>query len=53
MNKQILKQELKLNAEALIKCNNTQERLELLIQRSNLKDMLIEILEAETNKEAA
>lgn len=41
----ILKRELVLNARALLKATTNQERLELLNQRSNLKDMLIELLE--------
>lgn len=41
----VIRRELKLNSEALLKCRNMDERLQLIIQRSNLKDMLISILE--------
>lgn len=41
----VIRRELKLNAKALLKCRNMDERLQLIIQRSNLKDMLISILE--------
>lgn len=41
----VLKNELRLNSIALLKASSSKERLDLLTQRSNLKDMLIEILE--------
>lgn len=41
----VIKRELAINAAALLKCNSLDERIQLIIQRSNLKDMLIEILE--------
>ena len=40
----VIERELRLNAVNILKSDTDYERLQLLIQRSNLKDMLIDIL---------
>lgn len=50
MNKSILKLELVINAEALKQTNNDKQTVDLLIQRANLKDLLIAVLEEENDE---
>jgi hypothetical protein len=45
----ILQRELSINAQLLLKCDNNVERLELLNQRANIKDLIIELLTAQLN----
>ncbi len=50
MNKSILKLELVINEAALLQATTTQEISDLLNQRANLKDMLIQVLEEENDE---
>jgi hypothetical protein len=52
MNIQIINKELKLNEQMILACLDDKERLQLIIQRSYLKDMLIELLYVEIEKVA-
>jgi len=51
MNIAILKKELKINELKLMNTTNPSELADLLIQRSNIKDMLIEALQACLDKQ--
>ncbi len=54
MSIQIIQSELRLNKLALQYCTNTTELIQLLNQRANLKDMMIELLQLELdNRKAA
>jgi hypothetical protein len=44
MNIEIINKELQLNEYNLSICSDNKEKLQLIIQRSYLKDMLIELL---------
>jgi hypothetical protein len=50
MNIQTINKELKLNEQLLTYCLDDKERLQLIIQRSYLKDMLIELLYTEIKR---
>ena len=51
MNIAILKRELKINELKLMNTTNPSELADLLIQRSNIKDMLIEALQTCLDKQ--
>jgi len=53
MNIQTIHNELQLNEQLLTTCDDDKQKLQLIIQRSYLKDLLIELLYMEINKEAA
>ena len=50
MNKSTLKIELVMNEEALKQATNSRTTIELLNQRANLKDLLIQVLEEENDQ---
>lgn len=52
MNVEIINKELRLNEYKLSVCLDDKEKLQLIIQRSYLKDMLIELLFAQVRKAA-